>query len=344
MLKGLSIIGRVAARVQKVMALGLALSLCLTTGLTEELLVDDWNSALMDFCYIIGERESFTDGALYAMEYLYNDLEVMGYSEDEGTLIVQDIPWPDQTTDEGEIPSLRNLSAIKKAANGDPSIIIVCAHYDSFLGTQAAKDNGSGVAALLTLARAMVDLPAYDDTELRFVFLDGEEKGELGSHAYAQALSEDERRRILAAFNVDLITVDFEDTDVALSINTLGGRTENGYQSGTPEKPMHNRASRALESALWAEGCFTPEERDSAFCAPRHWADGDHMAFDAIGVDAAAFCFQGNVAAGGAWPADMHMPADSYRDYDLERTQQALNILYRAVSSLAENHDYGLDP
>lgn len=334
---------RVAAYIHKAVALGLALSLCLTVGVAEELSVDDWNNTLMELCYIIGERESFTDNALNAMEYLYNDLDVMGYIEDEYTLEIQEIPWLDLTNEEGETPCLYNLLAFKNAVNSDPAIIIVCAHFDSFSDTQAAKDNGSGVAALLTLARAMADMPAYEDTELRFVFMDGEEKGEMGAGIYAEMLSKAERERILAVINVDLITVDFNEPNVALSINTLGGRTEDGYQSGTPENPMHNRASLALEAALWEENCFTPEERDIAFCVPRHWADGDHEAFDAIGVDVATLCFQGNVEAGGAWPADMHTPEDYYRDFDLERTQHALNILYRAVDSLAKNHDYGLN-
>lgn len=75
-----------------------------------------------------------------------------------------------------------------------PEVVVVGAHYDSVIGSPAANDNGSGVAALLALARRFaVPQPATAATAtrtLRFVAFPNEEqphflKREMGSLAYA---------------------------------------------------------------------------------------------------------------------------------------------------------------
>ena len=70
-----------------------------------------------------------------------------------------------------------------------PGIILIGAHYDSVLGSPGANDNGSGVAAMLALARRF----AGKQTEhtLRFVAFVNEEppyfiSGEMGSLVYAK--------------------------------------------------------------------------------------------------------------------------------------------------------------
>jgi hypothetical protein len=59
------------------------------------------------------------------------------------------------------------------AGSGAPGVVVVGAHHDAALGTPGANDNGSGVAALLALARALAhDRPRH---EVRFVAFAGEE-------------------------------------------------------------------------------------------------------------------------------------------------------------------------
>ena len=69
-----------------------------------------------------------------------------------------------------------------------PEILIVGAHYDSVFGSPGANDNGSGVAAMLALARRFVGKPAQHT--LRFVAFVNEEppyflSGQMGSFVYA---------------------------------------------------------------------------------------------------------------------------------------------------------------
>lgn len=69
-----------------------------------------------------------------------------------------------------------------------PEIVVVGAHYDSVFGCPGANDNGSGVAALLALARRFAGKPGT--ATLRFVAFVNEEppyflSGQMGSFVYA---------------------------------------------------------------------------------------------------------------------------------------------------------------
>jgi Zn-dependent M28 family amino/carboxypeptidase len=74
-----------------------------------------------------------------------------------------------------------------------PEIFVVGAHYDSVFGCPGANDNGSGVAALLALARRFAGKPARQT--LRFVAFVNEEPPyfqteEMGSFVYAKRCKE----------------------------------------------------------------------------------------------------------------------------------------------------------
>jgi Zn-dependent M28 family amino/carboxypeptidase len=69
-------------------------------------------------------------------------------------------------------------------------IVVIGAHYDSVLGSPGANDNGSGVAALLALARRFAT--THNARTLRFVAFTNEEPGyfqtnDMGSYRYAAA-------------------------------------------------------------------------------------------------------------------------------------------------------------
>ena len=74
-----------------------------------------------------------------------------------------------------------------------PEIFVIGAHYDSVFGCPGANDNGSGVAALLALARRFAGKPARQT--LRFVAFVNEEppyfqSEEMGSFVYAKRCKE----------------------------------------------------------------------------------------------------------------------------------------------------------
>ncbi|MGE5207754.1 MAG: M28 family peptidase, partial [Alphaproteobacteria bacterium] len=87
---------------------------------------------------------------------------------------------------EAEVPS-RGFSGA--AVSRPPSVIVIGAHYDSVFGSPGANDNGSGVAALLALARRFA--AKKSEYTLRFVAFVNEEppyflSDEMGSSIYAR--------------------------------------------------------------------------------------------------------------------------------------------------------------
>lgn len=88
--------------------------------------------------------------------------------------------------------------------------VIVTAHLDSVNlagGREApapgADDNASGAAGVLEIARVLAGHSAKND--LRFILFGGEEQGLYGSEQYVSELSEDERNRIIAVINMDMV-------------------------------------------------------------------------------------------------------------------------------------------
>jgi Zn-dependent M28 family amino/carboxypeptidase len=92
--------------------------------------------------------------------------------------------------------TVRNLEvAIEPREHAPPTkTIVIGAHYDSYLDAPGANDNGSGVAALLELARLLKDLRPRRTRLLLAFFVNEEppyfETDDMGSVRYARMLAE----------------------------------------------------------------------------------------------------------------------------------------------------------
>jgi hypothetical protein len=89
--------------------------------------------------------------------------------------------------------AVRNIEVERASSAGGP-LFVVGAHYDSFGDAPGANDNGSGVAAVLELARLLRDW-SPGSVRLRLVFFVNEEPPyyrteNMGSWRYAKALSD----------------------------------------------------------------------------------------------------------------------------------------------------------
>jgi Zn-dependent M28 family amino/carboxypeptidase len=95
-------------------------------------------------------------------------------------------------------------SVIGQLDGTDPGKVVMAgAHLDSVLDGPGINDNGSGVAALLEIARALGnDRPK---ATIRLGFWAGEELGLLGSTHYVGALSDAERAALIAYVNADMV-------------------------------------------------------------------------------------------------------------------------------------------
>ncbi len=85
----------------------------------------------------------------------------------------------------------------------DGPVIMLGAHLDSVLDGPGINDDGSGVAALLEIARALGG--TRPRATIRLAFWSGEEVGLHGSYRYASGLTTEDARAIVVYANADMI-------------------------------------------------------------------------------------------------------------------------------------------
>lgn len=143
----------------------------------------------------IGERNVWRPESLRrAADYIRSAWAAQGYTVAAQDYTIDGATWS-------------NLEITRRGTNRPQEIILIGAHYDSIFGSPGANDNGTGVAALLALARRFAG--ERPERTLRFVAFVNEEppffKTErMGSRMYAQAA----RRRgddIRAMFSLETI-------------------------------------------------------------------------------------------------------------------------------------------
>lgn len=102
---------------------------------------------------------------------------------------------------------VRNIEVQIPGGTRAAEIVLLGAHYDSVAGSPGANDNGSGVAALLELARVLRD--AKVERTVRLVWFVNEEppytaSRDMGSRRYAMR-SRERGERIVAMFSLETI-------------------------------------------------------------------------------------------------------------------------------------------
>lgn len=117
-----------------------------------------------------------------------------------------------------------NVLAERPGTDPKAGKILVAAHYDSVPGSPGADDNASGVAVVLEVARLLRQPTARS---LQVAFFDREERGLLGSRAFAG-----EDRRLLGLKGVIVLDM------VGYACRTPGCQT---YPEGLPVKPPSDR-------------------------------------------------------------------------------------------------------
>ncbi|MBK3749234.1 MULTISPECIES: M28 family metallopeptidase [Stutzerimonas] len=95
-----------------------------------------------------------------------------------------------------------NVVAETRRGNPD-NVVMVGAHLDSVFEGPGINDNGSGSATLLEMAVLMGK--AHPLNKVRFAWWGAEESGLVGSTYYVNQLTEDERGRIKAYLNADMV-------------------------------------------------------------------------------------------------------------------------------------------
>ncbi len=98
-----------------------------------------------------------------------------------------------------DLPSSTFRNVVAQLGDG-PRVLIVGAHLDSVFDGPGINDNGSGVAAVLEIARAFASEGVPDGWSVRFGLWGGEELGSIGSRAYAEDVGDE----VEAYLNLDM--------------------------------------------------------------------------------------------------------------------------------------------
>jgi hypothetical protein len=268
----------------------------------------------------IGERNVYRPLALAeAAHYIEHEWQAMGYEVRRQTYEVDGVLCP-------------NLE-ISRTGNRHPEeILLIGAHYDTVIGSPGANDNGSGVAALLEMARHFAKVKT--DRTVRFVAFVNEEapfylSGQMGSMVYAKAARE--RRD-----NIRLM----------LSLETIGYYSEQTgsqqypplFKSFYPDKGnfiafvSNLRSRRMLKrfTAAFRHHSQFPAERLATFSWIPGVAWSDHASFWRYGyralmvTDTAFYRYR-----------HYHMPTDKADELDYAAMAAVTEGLERAVMSLA---------
>ncbi len=205
----------------------------------------------------------------------------------------------------------RNVIATRKPDNKNKDtgyVVVLSAHYDSVPTAPGANDNGSGTAALLELARILKSQPI--DMEIRFLACGAEEVGLVGSRYYVSQLSAQERERIIANYNMDMVATAGEAQSL-LYVNTLDG---------------DNLVARTARAAAERLGY------SDYLLAPYHRGSSDHQAFYEGGIEGGNFIWrEPGTAALEPW---YHQPHDTMEHISQERFKIAADIVGAACYSV----------
>ncbi len=99
------------------------------------------------------------------------------------------------------------VNVIAQTPGGDPEhVVMLGGHLDSVIDGPGINDNGTGTMTVLEIGRQLARLTAGEPAwQVRVAFWSGEEIGLWGSFAYANALPREERARIAAYLNFDML-------------------------------------------------------------------------------------------------------------------------------------------
>lgn len=102
-------------------------------------------------------------------------------------------PAADAAQAEVEATTWNNIIVDLPGADLPREVLLLGAHFDAVVGTPGADDNGTGVAALLELARVLNGLPTR--RTIRLVFFNLEEVGLVGADRYVDAFVAEQKAK-----------------------------------------------------------------------------------------------------------------------------------------------------
>jgi hypothetical protein len=243
----------------------------------------------------LGPRPTGSKNCKDAAEYIYGEFQKLGL---------------DTYIDQWRYPRYKCRNVIATLNGSDPSsdaIFLLCAHMDSSENSPGANDDGSGIAALLTIAN-ICSKYTFNHT-IRFVATSGEEVGLYGSNDYAKKIY---------AKNENVVAV--------LNMDTFGNTTDKGGDVVYLLKPDRSD----WISTLIKEIAQTYYEHINLQVLPIGNRANDHQSFLSYGYDALQFV----QLARGNYP--LHTPKDSIEKVNFTYLVKVIKLILATTTILAD--------
>lgn len=150
--------------------------------------------------------------------------------------------------------STKNLIITKTGTTYPNTYVIVCGHYDTIAGP-GVNDNGSGVSAILEVARILKEVPT--EYSIKFINFSGEEQGLLGSENYVNTVvnSTSPKMDIKLVFNID-------------QVGGVAGETNNTItcERDLSSPSSNNAASNTItEQLMTCVGLYSPLQTNLSY-------------------------------------------------------------------------------
>jgi hypothetical protein len=285
-------------------------------AIMKELSAAQWESTLRSFVSSTPTRFVFSKGNSDAQKYIMNDFKKSGLS-----VTTQEF----QLTFEPYHSNAVNIVGELKGSTRPEEFVVLAAHYDSIPergDAPGVDDNGSGVACLLTAARAMMKGNFKPKRSIRFVAFTAEEVGLKGSQEYVSRLSGTERENFRGAIIMDQVgfhkdraqstSVIFEtkgrDKGQQMMVDTMAHATRNIPDLGS-------KATFQVNYAGWGS---------------------DHMSFLESGLPAVLLIEQDNLYSADHWG---HTPKDDFNNIDFQFGANVAQIAVASIGNLADPSD-----
>lgn len=286
-------------------------------------------------------REVHWQGLKEAEHYVANELKSLGLE-----VVTQDIPWKPPGTrkragqpDTPVPPMFCNIIVDIPGTDPTLDVIVVSAHTDAVPRSKGADDDGTGVAALLEIARVLHDAPMQRTVRLAFFNL--EEAGLVGSSHYVAEL-------------VEQRAVDPKVPGVQwmMSLEMLGYYSDQPNSQRSPIPPIehvyepptvgdflvittissHSAFARGLDKAMFTAW---PDAKtfvvDQFPIAPPDMLRSDHAPFLSRRIPALMLTDTANFRN-----PNYHTPNDTIETIDAERYTAVVRALAGAVYTLAD--------
>jgi len=197
-----------------------------------------------------------------------------------------------------------NVYALLPSTTGSEEYVVVGAHFDTVDRSPGASDNATGCAVVLGVAQHLIALPARA-RNVFLVFFDEEERGLVGSRAFAEMLAA-EGKEVVAAHTIDQMGWD-GDGDGAIELEI-------------PYDGALDLYRQAAAASGFSGQIHVTEERGS-----------DHTAFRALGMPAVGLTEE---YRNGDTTPHIHRPTDSWDTVDFEYLATVTRLVQAAITVL----------